>query len=117
MDEFIKKLMAGVEASDSKIEFALSGCNVNEFIQVKAVKRIINELAEEYNNGFCKWELKQDMFVKNPHTRRMFSCEPSMKNIYCCTCGKKIKVISAEQPDSISEAWKQRTMSRFERVE
>ena len=49
-------------------------------------------LAEEYDNDFCEWKSEKDMFIKNPHTGRKFSNEPSMKNIYCNTCGKKIKI-------------------------
>lgn len=42
----------------------------------------------------CEWQSVRDgEFIQNPHTKRMFSNEPSMKNIYCNTCGKKIKVV------------------------
>lgn len=54
MKEFADKLIGRLEDSQAKIEFALKGCKVNEFIQVKAVKRIIAELAEEYNNDTLK---------------------------------------------------------------
>ena len=32
-------------------------------------------------------------FIQNPHTKRLYSNEPSMQNVYCNTCGKKIKVV------------------------
>ena len=32
-------------------------------------------------------------FIQNPHTKRLYSNEPSMQNIYCNTCGKKIKEV------------------------
>lgn len=54
--------------------------------------KIINELAEEYKNECCEWKSERDMFIQNPHTGRKFSNEPSMRNVYCNTCGKKIKV-------------------------
>ena len=42
----------------------------------------------------CEWKLASDgEFIKNPHTKRLFSNEPSMQNVYCNTCGKKIKVV------------------------
>ena len=42
----------------------------------------------------CKWELASDgEFIQNPHTKRLYSNEPSMQNVYCNTCGKKIKVV------------------------
>lgn len=40
----------------------------------------------------CEWKCKGG-FIKNPHTNRIYSNEESMKNIYCNTCGKKIKVV------------------------
>lgn len=42
----------------------------------------------------CEWQSASDgEFIRNPHTKRLYSNEPSMKNIYCNTCGKKIKVV------------------------
>lgn len=41
----------------------------------------------------CEWKGKEKEFIQNPHTKRLYSNEPSMKNIYCITCGKKIKVV------------------------
>ena len=40
----------------------------------------------------CEWKCKGG-FIKNPHTNRIYSNEESMKNIYCNTCGKKIKAV------------------------
>ena len=46
------------------------------------------------SDDVCEWESVSDgEFIKNPHTKRLYSNEPSMKNIYCNTCGKKIKVV------------------------
>ena len=42
----------------------------------------------------CEWKSASDgEFIQNPHTKRLYSNEPSMKNVYCNTCGKKIKVV------------------------
>lgn len=42
----------------------------------------------------CEWKSASNgEFILNPHTKRLFSNEPSMKNVYCNTCGKKIKVV------------------------
>ena len=42
----------------------------------------------------CEWKSERDgEFIQNPHTRRKFSNEPSMQNVYCNTCGKKIKIV------------------------
>lgn len=52
---------------------------------------------EETNTSYmCEWReiIGFDyMYIKNPHTNRLYSNEQSMKNIYCNTCGKKIKVV------------------------
>ena len=42
----------------------------------------------------CEWESASNgEFIQNPHTKRLYSNEPSMQNVYCNTCGKKIKVV------------------------
>lgn len=52
---------------------------------------ILRKYEEDY---VCEWKSVSDgEFIKNPHTKRLYSNEPSMKNIYCNACGKKIKVV------------------------
>ena len=41
----------------------------------------------------CEWKGKEKEYIQNPHTKRLYSNEESMKNCYCNTCGKKIKVV------------------------
>ena len=46
------------------------------------------------SDDVCEWESASDgEFIQNPHTKRLYSNEPSMQNVYCNTCGKKIKVV------------------------
>ena len=46
------------------------------------------------SDDVCEWKTASDgEFIQNPHTKRLYSNESSMKNIYCNTCGKKIKVV------------------------
>lgn len=46
------------------------------------------------SDDVCEWKsIRDGEFIQNPHTRRTFSNEPSMQNVYCNTCGKKIKVV------------------------
>ena len=46
------------------------------------------------DDDVCEWELASDgEFIQNPHTKRLYSNEPSMQNVYCNTCGKKIKIV------------------------
>ena len=42
----------------------------------------------------CEWKsVSNGEFIQNPHTKRLYSNEPSMRNVYCNTCGKKIKIV------------------------
>ena len=46
------------------------------------------------SDDVCEWKSTSNgEFIQNPHTSRLFSNEPSMKNVHCNTCGKKIKVV------------------------
>ena len=55
---------------------------------------IIRKYEENKADDVCEWKSISDgEFIQNPHTNRLYSNEPSMKNIYCNTCGKKIKVV------------------------
>ena len=46
------------------------------------------------SDDMCEWKSASDgEFIQNPHTKRLYSNEPSMKNVYCNTCGKKIKIV------------------------
>ena len=59
----------------------------------------LNEIIEIVKQGsvsddVCEWKSTSDReFIQNPHTKRLYSNEPSMQNVYCNTCGKKIKVV------------------------
>lgn len=58
-----------------------------------------NELIEIVKQGgvaddVCEWiSVSDGEFIQNPHTKRLYSNEPSMNNVYCNSCGKKIKVV------------------------
>ena len=46
------------------------------------------------DDDVCEWKSASDgEFIQNPHTKRLYSNETSMQNVYCNTCGKKIKVV------------------------
>ena len=46
------------------------------------------------SDDVCEWKCVSDgEFIQNPHTKRLYSNEPDMQNVYCNTCGKKIKVV------------------------
>ena len=45
---------------------------------------------EIVSDDVCEWKSTSDgEFIQNPHTKRLYSKESSMKNAYCNTCGKK----------------------------
>ena len=55
---------------------------------------IIRKYEENKADDVCEWKSGSDgEFIQNPHTKRLYSNEPSMQNVYCNTCGKKIKVV------------------------
>lgn len=61
---------------------------INKDVAIEIVKH------GDVDDDVCEWKLVSDgEFIKNPHTKRLYSNEPSMRNVYCNTCGKKIKVV------------------------
>ena len=65
-------------------------------------ERVVNlddaiEIVKQVGAGtddVCEWKSTSNgEFIQNPHTNRLLSNEPSMKNVHCNTCGKKIKVV------------------------
>ena len=81
------------ELEEQKHMIALDGDDADLY------KEAINDAIEIVKQGVisddvCEWKSASDgEFIRNPHTRRTFSNEPSMKNVYCNTCGKKIKIV------------------------
>lgn len=63
------------------------------------VADLVDDLIEIVKQGgasdcVCEWKSASDgEFIQNPHTKRLYSNEPSMQNMYCNTCGKNIKVV------------------------
>ena len=63
------------------------------------VADLVDDLIEIVKQGcvsddVCEWKSASDgEFIQNPHTKRLYSNEPSMKNVYCNTCGKKIRIV------------------------
>ena len=96
MKEFIEKLIKQLEERIDENH----GWEDDEFFggQSNAFEwtiSVINKLSKEYNNDCCEWSvLHEGCFIQNPHTKRLFSNEESMQNVYCNTCGKKIKKVS-----------------------
>ena len=71
-------------------------CDTKEICRI----RVVDDAIEIVKQGgvfddVCEWKSASDgEFIQNPHTKRLYSNEPSMQNVYCNTCGKKIKVVN-----------------------
>lgn len=67
----------------------------------KAIE-IVNQLAEEYNNGFCEWKLDGVYLLCQHNTELVISCleEEKHRYTYCPYCGKKIKVVETYKEGS-----------------
>lgn len=71
-------------------------CDTKEICRI----RVVDDAIEIVKRGgvfddVCEWKSASDgEFIQNPHTKRLYSNEPSMQNVYCNTCGKKIKVVN-----------------------
>ena len=58
---------------------------------VKAIEIVKHGVVSD---DVCEWEsVSEEEFIQNPHTKRLYSNEVSMKNVYCNTCGKKIRIV------------------------
>lgn len=60
----------------------------------KFIAEAIKDVEENvrFVDDICEWK-HVNGFIRNPHTGRLFSNEPSMQNVYCNTCGKRIEVV------------------------
>ena len=71
-------------------------CDTKELCRICVVDDAI-EIVKQGGvfDDVCEWQSISDgEFIQNPHTKRLYSNEPSMQNVYCNTCGKKIKVVN-----------------------
>ena len=55
----------------------------------KAIEVVKQGIASD---DVCEWKGKEKEYIQNPHTKRLYSNEESVKNCYCNTCGKRINV-------------------------
>ena len=70
-------------------------CDTKEICRICVVDDAIEIVKQGgVSDDVCEWQSISDgEFIQNPHTKRLYSNEPSMQNVYCNTCGKKIKVV------------------------
>ena len=69
-------------------------CNYKQGIS-DGLDKAIEVVKKGYDgtDDVCEWKGKEKEYIQNPHTKRLYSNEESMENVYCNTCGKKIKVV------------------------
>lgn len=75
--------------------------DIQSYISVEKEVVLLKDAIEIVKHGcvdddVCKWKEIigfDDMYIKNPHTNVLYINDTKRKNIYCNTCGKKIKVV------------------------
>ena len=70
-------------------------CDAKELCRICVVDDAIEIVKQGgVSDDVCEWKsVSNGEFIQNPHTKRLYSNEPSMRNVYCNTCGKKIKIV------------------------
>lgn len=102
MKEFVEKLIEKLEnhmkyCKTCHEEFPNAKMSLTYEVQINAYKnaiKIVNQLAEEYNNDFCEWEYDEFETKWQTDCGVLFALHDSDREItqYCPYCGKKIKV-------------------------
>ena len=94
VDEVIKELEENASRYTKKYTtpYGNNGYKDTKAISVKNAIEIVKQGG--VSDDVCEWKFESDgEFIQNPHTKRLYSNEPSMKNFYCNTCSKKIKAV------------------------
>ena len=92
----IDKIVEKLEKIRAKKTCNKEKCDTKEICRICVVDDAI-EIVKQGGvfDDVCEWKSASDgEFIQNPHTKRLYSNEPSMQNVYCNTCGKKIKVVN-----------------------
>lgn len=99
MQKFVKKLIERLEG-ESYLTTNDDG-ETNKFsvqvVEWKDIKKIVSQLAEEYNNDFCEWNYStfdEDLIRPYHHKDSVGMYKQCLKSHpFCSCCGKKIKVV------------------------
>ena len=92
----VNKVVEQLERIRAKKTCNKEKCDTKEICRICVVDDAI-EIVKQGGvfDDVCEWKSASDgEFIQNPHTKRLYSNEPSMQNVYCNTCGKKIKVVN-----------------------
>ena len=94
LDKIVKELEENASRYTKKYltPYGNNGYRDTRAISVHKAIEIVKQSG--VSNDVCEWESVSDGdFIQNPHTKRLYSNEPSTKNVYCNTCGKKIRIV------------------------
>ena len=84
LEEIRVKKTCNKEKCDAKVLCRI--CVVDDAIEIVKQGGVSDDV--------CEWKsVSNGEFIQNPHTKRLYSNEPNMRNVYCNTCGKKIKIV------------------------
>ena len=89
------------QISANKHSFGVKGLDgfhrVENVVSVVQLNRIINEAEAKREADCCEWKgYGGEVVIVSPHTGVMFDNFPRIKNVYCNTCGKRIKIREVE---------------------
>ena len=106
MKEFIDKLISRLEEkfkyNSEQAEIYRDGSDTDAYFREKKdlyldrantygeIRRIVNQLAEEYNNDFCEWTKQDGLYLHRTACETEDTYDDSYK--FCPYCGKKIKI-------------------------
>ena len=92
----VDKVVEQLERIRAKKTCNKEKCDTKEICRICVVDDAIENVKQGVvSDDVCEWKSVSDgEFIQNPHTKRLYSNEPSMQNVYCNTCGKKIKVVN-----------------------
>ena len=91
----VDKVVEELERIRAKETCNKEKCDTKEICRICVVDDAIEIVKHDgVSDDVCEWKSANDgEFIQNPHTKRLYSNEPSMQNVYCNTCGKKIKIV------------------------
>lgn len=95
----IGKVVAELEQKKEEVQRMRNTCVALSDLEVCDIENVTYKRAIEIvkqgvvSDDVCEWKYAiGGEFIQNPHTKILYRNEPSMQNVYCNTCGKKIKV-------------------------
>ena len=91
----VDKVVEKLEEIRAKKTCNKEKCDTKELCRICVVDDAIEIVKQGgVSDDVCEWKsVSNGEFIQNPHTKRLYSNEPSMRNVYCNTCGKKIKIV------------------------